>query len=124
MLTGLIRRHLHKERDVILRHVLAVRGLMGLLMKPRNTGLGWTPDEIAQVRARLRALVWLVPSLLVFLLPGGLFLLPILTEVLDRRQCQPRSPAPSPMHVALRGRPGPPVAMEHGAADHSVSSHS
>jgi hypothetical protein len=124
MLTGLIRRHLHREREVILRHVLAVRGLMGLLMKPRNTGLGWTPDEIAQVRAHLRALAWLVPSLLVFLLPGGLFLLPILTEVLDRRPRRPRSPAPSPIHVALRDRPGPPVATARGAARHGVSSHS
>jgi hypothetical protein len=67
-------------------HALEIQGLMQLLMKPRNTGLSWTPEEVGRVRSHLKALMRLVPAVVVFLLPGGLFLLPVLAEVLDRRQ--------------------------------------
>jgi len=82
----LIRRHLQTQRDFILSHVAPVQGLMRLLMKSRNTGLPWTREEARQLRAQLKAVARLVPTLLVFLLPGGLLLLPILAEVLDRRR--------------------------------------
>jgi hypothetical protein len=89
---ALVRRHLRKQREIILGHVLEIQGLMQLLMKPRNTDQPWSPEELGRIRAHLKALVWLVPSLLVFLLPGGLFLLPILAEVLDRRAVPRRQP--------------------------------
>ena len=72
---ALVRRHLCKQREFILTNVLEVQGLMRLLMKPRNSGLPWSRDEVGRIRA-----------LVVFLLPGGLVLLPVLSEVLDRRQ--------------------------------------
>ena len=59
---------------------------MQLLMKHRNTGLKWTSEEIAEIRLHLRNISKLVPALIVFLLPGGALLLPLLAEVLDRRK--------------------------------------
>jgi hypothetical protein len=86
VLTAPLRRNLIKQRDLILPQVLAIQGMMQILMKPRNTGLPWTPEEVRQIRRHLWTLARFVPTLVVFLLPGGLLLLPILAEVLDRRQ--------------------------------------
>lgn len=84
LFAGMIARH----RKLILEQVLAIAGLMHLLMKVRNTGVPWTDHELARIRAHLRRIARLVPLFLVFLLPGGLLLLPILTEVLDRRSAR------------------------------------
>jgi len=83
---ALVRRHLCKQREFILTNVLEVQDLMRLLMKPRNSGLPWSRDEVGRIRAHLKTLARLIPALVVFLLPGGLVLLPVLSEVLDRRQ--------------------------------------
>ena len=83
---ALVRWHLCKQREFILTNVLEAQGLMRLLMKPRNSGLPWSRDEVGRIRAHLKTLARLIPALVVFLLPGGLLLLPLLAEVLDRRQ--------------------------------------
>ena len=75
-----------KNKEFILSQVLAVKGLMQLLMKNRNTGEKWTRDEIREIRAHLKHIAMLVPALIIFLLPGGSVLLPLLAEVLDRRK--------------------------------------
>lgn len=85
-LTAPLRRNLYKQRDLILRQALAMQGLMRLLMKPRNTGQPWTARENHRIRRHLRILALSVPTLFIFLLPGGLLLLPILVEILDRRR--------------------------------------
>ena len=82
-----------KNKEFILSQVLAVKGLMQLLMKNRNTGEKWTRDEIREIRAHLKHIAMLVPALIIFLLPGGSLLLPLLAEVLDRRKKIRRSPA-------------------------------
>ena len=82
-----------KNKEFILSQVLAVKGLMQLLMKNRNTGEKWTRDEIREIRAHLKHIAMLVPALIIFLLPGGSVLLPLLAEVLDRRKKIRRSPA-------------------------------
>ena len=66
---------------------------MRLLMKNRNTSEKWTREEIREIRAHLRHIAMLVPALIIFLLPGGLLLLPLLAEVLDRRKKIRRRPA-------------------------------
>ncbi|MFB3818733.1 MAG: hypothetical protein ACE147_13810 [Candidatus Methylomirabilales bacterium] len=81
----LLKQMIAKHRKVLLGQVLAVNGLMQLLMKGRNGPAGWTREELLLIRAHLKAMARLVPILIVFLLPGGLLLLPILAEVLDRR---------------------------------------
>jgi hypothetical protein len=83
--TAVVKRLIAPHRKLILEQVLAMRGLMQLLMKVRNTGTAWTPDELSRIRRHLREVVKLVPIVMVFILPGGLILLHILAEVLDRR---------------------------------------
>lgn len=89
MLKRLVERNLRRQRAMMLDQVVAIRGLMQLLMKPRNTGEKWAADEARQIRAHLRTLTFLFPILAIFIMPGGIFLLPVLAEVLDRRA--PRS---------------------------------
>ncbi len=86
MLKEFLKHRLASHRNLILSHVLAIQGLMRLLMKVRNTGEPWTPEERREIRSHLWSIARLVPILVVFLLPGTVFLLPILTEVLDRRR--------------------------------------
>ncbi len=90
MLTEFLKRRLASNRKLILSHVLAVSGLMHLLMKVRNTGEPWTAEERAEIRSHLWSIAKLVPTLAVFCLPGGMFLLPILAEILDRRKAPRR----------------------------------
>jgi len=87
---------IQKNRAFILAQVLDVKGLMQLLMKNRNTGETWTPEEVRQIRAHLKGISRMVPVILVFLLPGGAFLLPLLAEVLDRRKQLRPTPANPP----------------------------
>ncbi|HEX9445273.1 MAG TPA: hypothetical protein VGA73_14205 [Candidatus Binatia bacterium] len=73
-------------KESVLREVLAIKGLMRLLMKRRNTGDAWTREEKAEIKGRLKALSRTIPFLLIFCLPGGSLLLPVLASVLDRRK--------------------------------------
>ncbi|MBF0506426.1 MAG: hypothetical protein HQL09_06285 [Nitrospirae bacterium] len=74
------------NRDFIFKETVAANGVMALLMKNRNTGERWTRDERKQLRMYFLSLSLLVPALIVFLLPFGAVMLPILAEVLDRRK--------------------------------------
>lgn len=71
----------------MLAELLAVRGLMPLLMKPRN-GSAWTPQEKAELISQLRRLSRLSPYLLFLLLPGSALILPAYAWWLDRRRGQ------------------------------------
>lgn len=81
------------NRDFILQETLAANGVMALLMKNRNTGERWTKDEVKQLRRHFLRLAMLVPALIVFLLPLGSVMLPVLAEVLDRRKVPRNRPA-------------------------------
>jgi len=59
---------------------------MKLLMKQRNTGHNWTAEDIDKIKAHLMRLAFYVPVLIIFLLPFGSFLLPVLAEIIDRRE--------------------------------------
>lgn len=74
-----------REAKHLIAELLAVRGLMPLLMKPRN-GDSWTPAERAELLAQLRRLSRLSPYLLFLLIPGSALLLPIYAWWLDRRR--------------------------------------
>lgn len=78
-----------REARHVLRELLAVRGLMPLLMKPRN-GSQWSPEEKAELLGQLRRLSRLSPYLLFLLLPGSALLLPAYAWWLDRRKQQRR----------------------------------
>ena len=93
MIKRFLKRLIDKNKEFILSQVLAVKDLMRLLMKNRNTGEKWTREEIHEIRAHLKHIAMLVPALIIFLLPGGSLLLPLLAEVLDRRKRIRRPPA-------------------------------
>ena len=80
-----MKRFFDKSKAAIVREVLAVRGLMQLLMKRRNTRVAWTKDEKTEIKRYLKTLSRSLRILIVFSLPGGALLLPLLALVLDRR---------------------------------------
>lgn len=57
--------------------ILEVKGLMPLLMKPRNKQR-WTPEERAELVVYLRRLSNISPYLIVLALPGSFLVLPAL----------------------------------------------
>jgi len=81
-----LKRLIEKNRDLILHETQQIRDFFRLLMKPRNTGVKWTGEEIRHIKSHLKHLSLSIPILIIFTLPFGLVLLPILAEVLDRRK--------------------------------------
>ncbi|RJG08178.1 hypothetical protein D3870_18155 [Noviherbaspirillum cavernae] len=75
----------HRERLRLRREISQMRGLTQLLMKQRN-GYRWSDADRRQIRAQLRQLAALSPYLVLFVSPGGFFLLPVLAWWLDRRR--------------------------------------
>lgn len=90
----MVRRYLIRlfasNKEFILKETVAVNGAMKLLMKNRNTGEPWTREELAQLRRHFLRLSLIVPALLIFILPFGSIILPVLAEMLDRRK-EPRN---------------------------------
>lgn len=87
---GLVRKVLaaqKREREQLLAEMVKVRGLMPLLMKPRN-GERWTSAERAALQEQLRALAYLSPYMVVMILPGSFVVMPVLAWWLDRRRQQ------------------------------------
>jgi len=75
----------NRERAQLLEEMTQMRDLMPLLMKQRN-GYQWTHDDRQHIRKRLRNLAKISPYIILFVAPGGLFLLPIMAWWLDRRR--------------------------------------
>lgn len=75
----------NRERKQLQGEMTKVRGLMPLLMKPRN-GERWSGAERIALQEQLRALAYLSPYLMVMVLPGSFVALPVLAWWLDRRR--------------------------------------
>lgn len=75
----------NRERTHLLEEMTQMRELMPLLMKQRN-GYRWTDDDRRHIREHLRHLARISPYIILFVAPGGLFLLPIMAWWLDRRR--------------------------------------
>jgi hypothetical protein len=75
---------LAKYRKRILKEVDSVKDLTTLLMI--GTQRSWTKSELLLIKTHFVIIGKKIPILMVFLLPGGLILLPLLVEVLDRRK--------------------------------------
>ena len=86
MIKLFLKRHISKNKALILQESQHMSDLMRLLMKRRNTGVEWTEEEITRLKSHLKHLSLYVPVLIVFILPFGSLLLPILAEALDRRE--------------------------------------
>ncbi len=74
------------NKEAILMEVLAIKGLMQLLMKTRNTDEKWTREERTEIKGHLKNIAKIIPAVVIFVLPGGSLLLPVLAEALDRRK--------------------------------------
>ncbi len=78
--------HLKKNADLIINEARKADGFMKLLMKHRNTGEQWTQEERDRLKNHLRRFASYVPVLVIFLLPFGMLLVPVLAEIMDRRK--------------------------------------
>jgi len=83
-----------RERKRLLAEAVQIKGLMPLLMKPRNKQQ-WTREDRAELRAHFRRLANLSPYLVVLVLPGAPLTFPLLAWWLDRRR-QHRKGGPQP----------------------------
>ncbi|MBI4765276.1 MAG: hypothetical protein HY787_11800 [Deltaproteobacteria bacterium] len=75
---------LAKYRKRILKEIDSVKDLTALLMI--GTQRRWTKSELLLIKTHFIIIGKKIPILMVFLLPGGSILLPLLVEVLDRRK--------------------------------------
>ncbi len=76
-------------KSMLLHEALQVEGFMRLLMKRRN-GSPWTAEERRALAGHLNAMAKAMPALLIFSLPGGMILFPVLAWFMDRRQDEAR----------------------------------
>jgi len=81
-----------KNRDLIFCEAQQFQGFLQLFFKQRNTELKWTKEEKQQLKNYLKRLSLYVPVLMIFVLPGGSLLLPVLAEILDRRKARRGAP--------------------------------
>jgi hypothetical protein len=75
-----------KNRALLFHEADKIDNFMKLLMKHRNTRYPWTNEERKILRAHLWYLSSYIPALIIFCLPGGSLLFPVLAEILDRRK--------------------------------------
>jgi len=76
-----------REKRYLVAEFSQVKGLMPLLMKPRNQQ-HWTAEDRAQMTHHLRRLSRVSPYLVVLVMPGGFIMLPALAWWLDRRRAR------------------------------------
>jgi hypothetical protein len=86
MIRLFLKKHILKNRALIIKEGKYLHDFMWLLMKPRNNGAEWTIEEKTQLKSHLKHLSLYMPALIIFALPFGSLLLPVLTEILDRRE--------------------------------------
>lgn len=75
-----------KNKNLFFQEAHRITGFLELFMKQRNTGVKWTKEEKAQLKAHLKHLSMYIPILIIFILPFGSLLVPILAEIYDRRK--------------------------------------
>ncbi len=86
-----------KNKELIYREAEFLGGFMHRLMKQKNTGTKWTKEEKKRLIRDVRHLSYYIPILIIFLLPGGSLILPLLAELLDRR----KKPRPAAQKVSV-----------------------
>ena len=82
---------LEREKEHITSEMLQIKGLMPLLMKPRNKQK-WTAEDRAELKQQIRRISRLSSYLAVIALPGSFVLLPALAWWLDRRRNRTKPP--------------------------------
>ncbi len=74
-----------RERKFLLGELSQAKGLLPVLMKPRN-GYKWTREDVAELRAQFRRLSRLSSYIAALVVPGGFAVLPAFIWWLDRRR--------------------------------------
>jgi len=82
----LLKRFVLPNKELIFREAQQMQGFLHLLFKQRNTNQTWTKEEKEQIKAHVKRLSLYLPIIIIFILPGSSFLLPILPDILDRRK--------------------------------------
>ncbi len=82
-----------RERQRLIEEMQQARGLMPILMKQRN-GQRWSIEDRTLLRDHLGRLSRLSPYLVLVVMPGGFFMLPVFAWWLDRRRTRLRKPPP------------------------------
>ena len=82
-----------RERQRIRDEISQTRGLMPLLMKPRNHQK-WSSEDRTLLAQHLKRISRLSPYLAVLVMPGGFLALPAVAWWLDRRRGGRRRPTP------------------------------
>lgn len=82
---------LEREKEHVLSEMLQIKGLLPLLMKPRNR-LQWTIEDRTELKQQMQRIVRLSPYLAIIALPGSFLLLPALAWWLDRRRNRTKPP--------------------------------
>lgn len=75
----------HRESQRVRDEMSETQRLIPLLMKQRN-GTKWTDEERRNIQKYLRRIAGVSPYLVLFVMPGGFFMLPLLAWWLDRRR--------------------------------------
>lgn len=78
-----------REKKYLVTELIQVKGLMPLLMKRRNKQR-WSVEDRKALAVHMRRLRDVSPYIVVFAMPGGLAMLPVLAWWLDRRRGQKR----------------------------------
>jgi hypothetical protein len=81
---------LASNKAFFLKEAYAAKGFTELFFKQRNTGKKWTREEKKLIKQYLKTMALAIPALIIFLPPGGKFLLPVLVDIMDRRKNQRR----------------------------------
>jgi hypothetical protein len=76
---------MERERKYMILEISQVKGLMPLLMKPRNKQK-WSASDKRELMLQLKRLSRVSPYIAVIVLPGGFAILPVLAWWLDRRR--------------------------------------
>ncbi|MCX7183643.1 MAG: hypothetical protein NTW90_00105 [Nitrosospira sp.] len=82
---------LEREKEHLLSEMLQVKGLIPLLMKPRNKQK-WTAEDRIELKQQMQRVFRLGPYLAVIALPGSFLLLPALAWWLDQRRNRTKPP--------------------------------
>ena len=76
-----------RQKRQLLSEFVQVKGLMPLLMKPRNKQQ-WTPQDRRELVLHLKSLSRVSAYIALLVMPGGFALLPVMAWWLDRRRGQ------------------------------------
>lgn|GEM_PF-490028 len=112
-----LKRMLIKHKALFFQEAQRMSGFLYLLMKQRNTDEKWTPEEKKEIKRNLKILAMYIPILIIFLLPGGSLLLPVLAEVMDRRKTRRRPPNSDQPPVSPPKKESPPPELKSEAGE-------